>query len=100
MEKDLKPLAEIKDAEQLSIGTRFRQYGVGLNVSDPSQDYYEYMLVHNVSEPEYVLLTCVEGYKSGNSLALVKSAPDTEYDVLGFAIKHVMGVDQTYMIVE
>lgn len=100
MKKSLKPLSEISDQEQLSIGTRFRQYGIGLNVADPSDDYYEYMLAHNVSDPEFLLLICVEGYKSGNSLALVKAAPNTSYAVLGSAVKYSMGISNTFIIVD
>ncbi len=100
MKKVLKPLSEIQDSELLLVGTRFRQYGIGLNVATPEEDYYEYMLAHNVSEPEFVLLTCVEGYKSGSTLALVKAAPETPYAVLGSAIKYSMGTNKTFMIVE
>jgi hypothetical protein len=46
---------------------------VGLNVKDKKDDYYEYMLADNPSEPEYMLLTNVVGYKAGSSLALVKN---------------------------
>lgn len=98
MKRLLKPLSEIDDLEKLPIGTKFRQYGIGLNVVNPGEDYYEYMLAHNISDPEYVLLTCVEGYKSGRSLALVKAAPNTPYAVLGSAMKYSMGTDRTYMI--
>lgn len=100
MKQVLKPLSEIQDSEQLPIGTKFRQYGVGLLVASPDDDYYEYMLAHNVSEPKFVILTCVGGYKSGHSLALVKAAPNTPYAVLGSAIKYSMGTDKTFMIVE
>lgn len=61
MEATLSPLSDLPDHRELPIGTRFRQYGIGLNVDHPDKDYYEYMLVHNTSEPEYVLLACVEG---------------------------------------
>ena len=98
MEATRIPLSDLSDHEELPIGTRFRQYGIGLNVDHPDKDYYEYMLVHNVSEPEYVLLACVEGPKSGSVLALVKAAPGTPYAVTGAAIKDSMGTENTYVL--
>jgi len=92
----MKPLKEIDDNQIISQGTRFRQYNIGLNVIDTEDDYYEYMLVNNPSEPEYLLLVCVEGYKSGHSLALVKAIDS--YSVNGKAIKNSMGIKNTFIL--
>lgn len=92
----MKPLKEIDDTQIIPQGTRFRQYNIGLSVTDPEYDYYEYMLVNNPSEPEYLLLVCVEGYKSGHSLALVEAIDS--YSVNGKAIKKSMGTEHTYIL--
>ena len=44
----------------------FRQYEIGLNVENKEDDFYEYMLTEMPGESEYMLLICVEGYKSGS----------------------------------
>jgi hypothetical protein len=93
----MKPLIEINDDQIIPKGTRFRQYGIGLNVTDPKDDFYEYMLAFNPSDQEYLLLVCVEGYKAGNSLALVKAHNDP-YSVNGKAIKFSMGTDNTFIL--
>lgn len=56
------------------------------------------MLSYNPSEPEYLLLTCVEGHKSGHSLALVKSILGNPYAINGASIKHSMGIENVFMI--
>jgi hypothetical protein len=94
---DLKPLAGISDEEVFYKGTRFRQYVIGLNVKDPEDDYYEYMLAEIPGEPNRMLLTCVEGYKSGSHLALVKKDKN-EHHVTGEAMKFSMGTENTYVM--
>ncbi len=95
------PLSEVDDRAIFVRGTRFRIYNVGLNVKDKKDDYYEYMLADNPSEPEYMLLTNVVGYKSGSSLALVKTLEDkTKQGVNGQAIKYSMGIENTFLLKE
>lgn len=94
----LTPLKDIKDDTEYWKGTRFRQYEVGLNVAHKKDDYYEYMLAEIPGEKEFMLLTCVEGYKSGSALALVKITEDkNKFIVNGKAIKHSMGTKNTYL---
>lgn len=97
MEKQ--PISGIDDKTKFYRGTRFRQYEVGLNVSNPEDDYYEYMLTIVPGESEYLLLTCVEGYKAGNPLALVKTEPN-EWYVLATSIKRSMGIENVYLLNE
>ena len=100
MEKNLQllPLKDINDEKEFCKGTRFRQYGIGLNVDDKNDDFYEYMLAEIPSERNFMLLTCVEGYKSGSALALVKTIEDkTKFIVNGKAIKYSMGIENTYL---
>ena len=95
------PLTDLDDKTEIWRGTRFRQYNVGLNVSDKSQDYYEYMLVEIPGENEHMLLTCVEGYKSGIALAYVKTSNnEMKFVVEGKEIKRSLGIKDTYVIKE
>ena len=93
MKYALKPLRVISDDQEFCKGTRFRQYEVGLNVKNKEEDFYEYMLAEIPGEKEFMLLTCVEGYKSGSALALVK----TKFIVTGKAIKYSMGTENTFL---
>lgn len=55
------------------------------------------MLAEIPGERDFMLLTCVEGYKSGSALALVKTLEDkSKFIVTGKAIKYSMGVKKTY----
>ena len=74
----LKPILEFNNNHEFFSGTRFRVYGIGLNVNDPKDDYYEYMLAEVPGERDYMLATCVEGSKSGNALAFVKTKKETK----------------------
>jgi hypothetical protein len=92
-------ISEIKDNVEFWRGTRFRHLNVGLNVSDKNLDYYEYMLVEVPGELDYMLLTCVEGHKSGAALAFVKTALDkSKFVVTAEAIKFSMGEKDIYLI--
>jgi len=95
------PLKEIDDGIEFWKGTRFRQYEISLNVDNKNDAFYEYMLVELPGEREFMLLTCVEGYKSGSTLTLVKTLEDqTKFTVNGKAIKYSMGIENTYLIKE
>lgn len=92
------PLKDIEDEIEFWKGTRFRQYGIGLNVDNKNDDFYEYMFVEIPGKRESMLLTCVEGYKSGSALAYVKTLKDqTKFAVNGKAIKYSMGIENTYL---
>lgn len=96
----LRPLIQIHDEQEFWRGTRFRQYEVGLNVESKKDDYYEYMLAEIPGE-NYMLLTCVKGYKAGIALALVKMADDKSRRVVkGKAVKYAMGIKDTFVIEE
>jgi len=98
MKYQLVPLEMIRDDQEFWRGTRFRQYGIGLNVENKAEDYYEYMLAEIPGEKDFMLLTCVEGYKSGCALSLVKILDDnSKIVVTGKAIKYSMGTKNTYL---
>ncbi|MFT6442378.1 MAG: hypothetical protein ACJASQ_001273 [Crocinitomicaceae bacterium] len=98
MKDSLISLGKIKDDEEFWKGTRFRQYEIGLNVEDKDDDFYEYMLAEIPGEREFMLLTCVEGYKSGSALALVKTLEDkSRFIVTGKAVKYSMGIQNVYL---
>jgi hypothetical protein len=95
----IRPLSDIEDDIEFWKGTRFRQYEIGLNVSRKEDDYYEYMLAEIPGKRDYMLLTCVKGYKSGSALALVKTASDTsKFIVTGKAIKYSMRTENTFVL--
>ena len=95
------PLTKVKDNDEFERGTRFRLYNVGLNVKNKKDDYYEYMLAENPSDNKYMLLTNVEGYKAGASLALVKiKKSKTKIVVTGKAIKFSIGTENTFLLKE
>ena len=49
-------------------------------------------------ESEYMLLICVEGYKSGSLLALVKTSEDkNKFIVTSKAVKYSMGIENVYL---
>jgi hypothetical protein len=92
------PLADIADNVEFWRGTRFRQYGIGLNVEKAEDDFYEYMLTLVPGESEYLLLTCVEGYKSGSPLAFVKTEISKNLKcVTASSMKLSMGVENVYL---
>jgi hypothetical protein len=92
-------LAELEDSEEFYSGTRFRIYKVGLNVSDESEDFYEYMLVEIPGEKEHMLLTNVVGHKSGCALAYVKTKKHSSvFAVTSKDVKFSIGTKNTYLI--
>lgn len=93
------PISEINDKTKFYRGSRFRQYGIGLNVKNKEDDYYEYMLTIVLGEPDHLLLMCVEGYKSGSPLAYVKTEPNEMY-VTANSLKRSMGVENVYLLNE
>ena len=91
------PISELNDTYEFWRGSRFRQYGIGLNVNSPEEDYYEYMLCEIPGNRDEMLLTCCEGYKSGCALAYVKTIEDkTKFKVDAKAIKYSMGEENIY----
>lgn len=92
-------IAEVNDEKKFYRGTRFRQYGIGPNAQSKEYDYYEYMLTIVPGESDHLLLICVEGYKSGNPLAYVKTEPNTMY-VTAKSLKRSKGVENVYVLNE
>ena len=101
---DLIPLSDIPDSHEFWHGNIFRQFKVGMNIEDKSQDYYDYMLADIPGNYEYMLLTNVTRdagkYKAGLALALVKINLGSRRVVLAEAVKYSMGVEDVYWIKE
>ena len=94
-------LTEVKDSDEFYLGSRFRIYNVGLNVSDESDDFYEYMLAEIPGEKEHMLLTNIVGHKSGNVLAYVKTKRESNsFVVTAKDVKFSIGTKNTYLISE
>ena len=91
------PLIEIPDQQVFTSGMRFRVYQIGLNVADPADDYYEYMLAEIPGERNYMLLTNVKGPKAGNALALVETDKH-RFVVTGEALKYSLGTEATFWL--
>jgi hypothetical protein len=101
MKNNLIAFEKIPNEQEFWKGTRFRQYEIGLNVENKEDDFHEYMLAEIPGEREYMLLTCVVGYKSGSALALVKTSDDkSKFIVLAKAIKYSMGIENIYLLQE
>ncbi|MCR9252577.1 MAG: hypothetical protein NXI20_19310 [bacterium] len=93
------PLKEIEDSHEFWRGSRFRQYKVGLKVAHEKDDYYEYMLISIPGEYNFMLLSCVEGYKAWNTLAKVKTTLDNKKLIVSAkAMKYCMGIENTYFV--
>lgn len=93
------PLSSLPDDQEIFMGTRFRQYEIGLNVPRKEDDFYEYMLAQIPGDYKYMLLTCVEGAKSGSALAMVKTGDiPKRFVVTGKTIKYAMGTEHTFML--
>ena len=95
------PLSEIDDEQEFWLGSRFRIYGIGLNVPDPADDFYEYMLAQVPGNSESMLAVNVRGAKAGFALAYVKTAPiKGRFVVNGAALKYSFGTDNTFWLAE
>lgn len=97
------PLSEIDDAREFWSGTRIRLFNVGLNVSDKSHDYYDYMLVEIPWEPSLMLATNVTmgagRNKAGNTMCSVKTLEGVDrFVVTGAALKFSFGTVDTYLL--
>ncbi len=74
---------------------------MGLNVPTREDDYYEYMLTELPGDPNFMLLTCVEGHKAGTALALVEVDKErNRLTVTGRALKSSLGLENTYLRIE
>jgi hypothetical protein len=92
------PMNKVKDMDQFWRGTRFRIYNVGMNVKNKKEDYYEYMLAE-IPGDSYMILTIVEGHKSGKALASVKlKKSKTKRVVTGKALKFSMGTKNIFWL--
>ncbi len=53
------PISQLSNNIKIWSGTIVRLHNVGLNISDKSEDYYEYLISEIYGNPEYLQLTCL-----------------------------------------
>ena len=100
----LVPLADVPDEQDFWRGTRIRLFGVGLNVTDKAQDYYDYMLVEVPGEREWMLCTNVTRdagkNKAGASMCAVKTLDGVNrFVVTGKSLKFSVGTEKTLSLI-
>lgn len=99
----LTALVEVDDAEEFWSGTRVRIYGVGMNVPDKTEDYYDYMLATIPGEREFMLVTNVTTdagrHKAGASTGLIRTVPQVDrFVVVGSTLKEYFGLEKVYLL--
>jgi hypothetical protein len=103
MNTKLIALAEIDDDKEFWCGSIFRLYGVGMNVKEEKDDYYDYMLIDN--HDEYMILANVTRdkgrHKAGYVIANVKKLENVNRIVVtAKAMKYSFGIENTFWISE
>lgn len=98
------PLLEIAGDVEFYRGTRFRQYGVGLNGAAEQDDYYEYMLAYE-SYAFHMLLVNVSSeagsYKAGGVVCAIKMLANVNRAVVtAEAVAYSMGTENMFLVRE
>ncbi|OAB45253.1 hypothetical protein [Paenibacillus glacialis] len=93
------PLEELNDSQYIWAGTKVRLYGVGLNVKDKAEDYYDYLLSYIYDNNEYLQLTNLSHGEAGNIICVIKKDQPNQYS-LGRTLKEMMGIKDTYVLFE
>ncbi len=102
---ELIPLRDIPDDQEFWKGSLFRLYEVGMNVKDKTDDFYEYMLVLDLSTPDYMILANSSREagraKRGYVICHVRKLEDAgRHVVTGAAMKYSFGTEHTYWVKE
>lgn len=102
---ELVPLKDIPDDHEFWSGSLFRLYDVGMNVKDKTDDFYEYMLVLDLSFPDYMILANSSreagSAKRGSVMCHVKKLEGANrHVVIGAAMKYSFGTEHTYWVKE
>ncbi len=90
------PLVNIKDEEEIWVGTRVRMYNVGLNVVDKKDDYYEYLVSYIYDNEAYLQLTNLSQGKAGNIICVIEKDLPNHY-ALGKTLKHMVRLESTFV---
>lgn len=90
---------EIADGQKVCAGMIVRLYNVGLNVPNRTEDYYDYLISYVFANDQYLQLVNLSLGEAGNILCILeKELP--HYHALGKTLKHMVGVEDTYLLVD
>ena len=90
------PISQLNDNAKIWSGTIVRLYNIGLNVSDNSKDYYEYLISEIYGNNEYLQLTCLSQGEAGNIICVLKKDLPNHY-ALGKELKRMMDIENTFI---
>ncbi|WP_172198718.1 hypothetical protein [Saccharibacillus qingshengii] len=90
------PLEKLQDMDPIWAGTTVRLYGVGLHVTDKSEDYYDYLVSYIYDNNEYLQLTNLSPGKAGNIICVIQMDQPHYYARAG-NLKERIGIENTYV---
>ncbi|MFC4776104.1 hypothetical protein ACFO9Q_04905 [Paenibacillus sp. GCM10023252] len=92
-------LEELDDNYKIWAGTRVRLFGVGLNVKEKSEDYYEYLVSYIYDNNEYLQLTNLSRGEAGNIICVISKDIPNHYS-LGKNLKKMLDTSMTYVLLD
>ena len=93
------PISQLSDDTKIWSGIIVRLYNVGLNVSDKSKDYYEYLISEIYGNYEYLQLTCISQGEAGNIICILKKDSPNHYST-GKELKRMMNIENTFIDID
>ena len=93
------PISQLSDDTKIWSGIVVRLYNIGLNVSDKSKDYYEYLISEIYGNHKYLQLTCLSQGKAGNIICVLKKDLPNHY-ALGKELKRMMDMENTFLDID
>jgi len=90
------PLANLNDDTKIWAGTKVRIYNVGLNVSNKSDDYYDYLVSFIYGNNDFLQLTCLSQGEAGNIICVIKKDSPNHF-ATGKELKRMIGMDNTWV---
>ena len=90
------PISQLNDDTKIWSGIIVRLYNIGLNVSNKSKDYYEYLISEIYGNNEYLQLTCLSQGEAGNIICILKKDLPNHY-ALGKELKRMMDVENAFI---
>jgi hypothetical protein len=66
------PLKDIDDRDEFWTGAVFRKNGTTVNITNPEEDFYEYMLFHHPGNSKFLLCAHIDKWEQGTVVAYVK----------------------------
>lgn len=90
-----KHLTDINDNDKIYCGIIARIYGVGLNVKNKEDDFYDYIISEVYNEKKLFQLVCLSQGEEGNITCVIKICED-EHEVyaLGSELKRMLTYDK------